>query len=137
MAEYKKPIPVPQPESDRYWEGTRRDELWLRRCRDCNMAYFYPRDICPTCHSRNTDWFRSKGEGAIYTYAIVHRAPHRGFADDVPYVVALVELEDGVRVPTSIVDVEPEPENLRIGMPVRAVFEKISDEITLPKFAPA
>ncbi len=137
MAEYNKPVPIPQPESDRYWEAAYRGELWLRRCRDCDMAYFYPRDICPTCHSRRTDWFRTSGEGTLYTYAIVHRPPHPGFADEAPYVVALVELDDGVRIPTNIVGVEPEPDNLQIGMPVKVVFEKITERITLPKFTPA
>ena len=134
MADYTKPIPVPQPESDRYWEGTRREELWLRTCLDCDQAYFYPRDICPKCHSRNTDWIRSSGKGTIYTFSIAHRAPHPGFVGAVPYIAAIVELEDGPRIPTNIVGVDPEPENLDIGMPVQVVFEKITDEITLPKF---
>ena len=134
MADYTKPIPVPQPESDRYWEGTRREELWLRTCLDCDQAYFYPRDICPKCHSRNTDWIRSSGKGTIYTFSIAHRAPHPGFVGDVPYIAAIVELEEGPRIPTNIVGVDPEPENLDIGMPVQVVFEKITDEITLPKF---
>lgn len=137
MVEYNKPVPVPQPESDRYWAGLRMHELWLRRCLDCDQAYFYPRDICPTCFSRRTDWIRASGKGSLYTYAIVHRAPHPGLADDVPYITALVELDEGVLVPTNIVGVDPEPNNVTIGMPVEVVFEKISEEITLPKFTPA
>lgn len=137
MTEYNKPIPIPQPESDRYWEGTRRGELWLRKCLRCEKGYFYPRDICPSCFSRETDWFRSSGQGTLYTFAIVHRAPHPGFAEDAPYIVALVEVEDGVRIPTNIVNVEPAPENLRVGMAMRVVYEKITPEITLPKFEPA
>lgn len=137
MAEYNKPIPVPQPESDRYWEGTRRGEIWLRKCLDCDQAYFYPRDICPECFSRNTDWVHASGKGAVFTYAIVHRPPHAGFMADAPYITAIVELEEGVKIPTNLVGIDPEPENVQIGMPVKAVFEKITDEITLPKFEPA
>ena len=137
MAEHEKPVPIPQPESDRYWEGLRRHEFWLRKCLDCDQAYFYPRDICPICFSRHTDWIRASGKGSVYTYAIVHRAPHPGLIEDVPYITALVELDEGVLVPTNIVGVDPEPDKVTIGMPVEVVFEKISEEITLPKFTPA
>ena len=136
MTQYTKPIPIPQPESDRYWEGNRRGELWLRRCVDCDRAYFYPRDICPHCFSRNTNWFRSSGEGTLYAFSIPHRAPQPGFIKDLPYIVALVELEDGIRFPTNIIGVEPDPGNLKVGMRLKVVFEKLSDDITLPKFTP-
>ncbi len=137
MAEYNKPIPIPQPESDRYWEGTRRGEIWLRKCLDCDQAYFYPRDICPECFSRNTDWIHASGKGTVFTYAIVHRPPHPGFMADAPYITAIVELEEGVKIPTNLVGIDPEPENIKIGMPVSVVFEKVNDEISLPKFEPA
>ena len=134
---YDKPIPVPQPESDYYWDKAREGELWLRRCDDCETAYFYPRDICPHCFSRNTSWIRSSGMGIIHAFAIIHRAPHPAFKADAPYVTALVELDEGVRIPTNLVEVEPEPAQIRVGMAVEAVFEQITDEITLPKFRPA
>lgn len=128
----KPPVPVPQPESDRYWEGLRRSEIWVRRCDECSRAYFYPRDICPHCGSAKTQWFRASGSGELHTYAIVHRAPHPGFG--VPYIVAIVELEEGVRIPTNLVEVEPEPANIKIGAKVAPVFEKLNDTITLLKF---
>ncbi len=131
---YKKPLPTPQPESDFYWEKAREHELWLRRCDDCRKAFFYPRDICPTCFSRNTSWTKSSGRGTLHTFGIVHRAPHPGFRGDVPYVVAIVELEDGVRFPTNLVGVEPDPEAIRIGMAVAVTFDDVTDEVTLPKF---
>jgi hypothetical protein len=128
------PAPTPQPEWDYYWEKTKQHELWLMRCKDCNQAYFYPRPICPSCFSRSTEWFQSSGKGTIYTFAIVHRAPTPAFT--APYVVAYIELEDGVRLPTNLIDVEPDPEHVKIGMACEVVYEDISDTISLPKFRP-
>ncbi len=134
---YTKPIPVPQGESDFYWEKAKAHELWLRHCDDCNKAYFYPRDICPMCFSRNTSWIQASGKGTLHTFAIVHRAPTPAFRDDAPFVVAMVDLEEGPRMPTNLVGVEPDPANIKVGMAVEVVFEDITDEIALPKFKPA
>lgn len=134
MAEYNKSLPIPQPESDFYWEKAKAHELWLTHCDDCNSTYFYPRPICPGCFSRNTKPVQSSGKGTIYTYAIVHRAPLPGWRDDVPYIVAQVELEGGARMPTNIVGVEPDPANLKVGMAVEVVFDDVTEKITLPKF---
>ena len=135
---YNKPIPRPQPESDFYWERARQHELWLRKCNACGKAYFYPRDISPCCFSKDTTWIRASGRATLYTYSIVHRAAHPGFADEVPYVAAMVELEEGPRLPTNVVGVdEPTPEKLPIGMPLEVTFEDITDTIALPKFRPA
>ncbi|SVB39977.1 uncharacterized protein METZ01_LOCUS192831 [marine metagenome] len=134
---YTKPVPVPQGESDYYWEKAKAHELWLRNCGDCDQAYFYPRDICPHCFSRNTSWIQASGKGTLHTFAIVHRAPTPAFRDDAPFVVAMVDLEEGVRMPTNLVEVEPDPANITIGMEVEVVFEDITDEISLPKFKPA
>ena len=134
---YEKPLPTPQPESDFYWQKAREHELWLRRCDDCGKAYFYPRDICPDCFSRNTSWVQSSGRGTVYTFAIVRRSPHPAFHADIPYVVAIVELEDGVRVPTNLVEVEPDPAKVKVGMPVVVTFDDVTEEMTLPKFKPA
>ena len=134
---YNKPLPTPQPESDFYWEKTKEHELWLRSCNDCNQAYFYPRDLCPDCFSRNTTWVQASGKGTLHTFAIVHRAPTPAFRDDAPFVVAIVDLEEGPRMPTNLVEVEPDPAAIRVGMPVEVVFEDVTEAITLPKFKPA
>ena len=136
--EYKKPIPRAQPESDLYWQKAKGRELWLRRCNACGEAYFYPRDISPCCFSKDTSWIRASGKASLFTYSIVHRAPQPGFADDVPFVPAIVELEEGPRMATNVVGIEePTPEKLQIGMPLEVTFEDISDTIALPKFRPA
>ena len=132
-----KPLPRVQPESAFYWEKCRERELWLRRCRECEKAYFYPRDFCPRCFSRNTEWVQSSGRGTVYAFAIVHRAPSPAFRPEAPYVAAIVELEEGARMPTNLVDVEPDTAHVRCGMAVEVVFRDASTEISLPVFRPA
>ena len=135
---YGKPVPSPQAESDHYWEKAKQGELWLRKCNGCGEAYFYPRDISPCCFSKDTAWVQASGKATLYTYGIVHQAPHPGFADDVPFVTAIVELEEGPRMATNIVGVEdPTPDKLQIGMALEVTFEEITDTISLPKFKPA
>jgi len=131
-----RPLPVAQPESDFYWEKARQHELWLRMCVDCDRTYFYPRDICPRCFSRNTTWVRSDGRGVVHTFVIVHRAPTPAFRGAVPYVAAIVELAGGARIPTNLVNVEPRPDKLTVGMSVVVTFADITDQVSLPVFEP-
>ena len=131
------PIPIPQQESDFYWEKCKDHELWLRYCNHCSKAYFYPRDICPQCFSRDTDWVQSSGRGILHAFSIVHRGPTAPFRDRVPYIAAMVELEGGVRMPTNLVEIEPDPSLVKIGMAVEVVFEDLNENISLPKFRPA
>jgi uncharacterized OB-fold protein len=128
---------VPQPESDYYWEKCKAHELWLRHCKSCDTSYFYPRDICPECFSRDTDWIQSSGKGIVHTFCIVHRGPTPAFRDKVPYVPAVVELEEGARIVTNLVEVEPDPAVIKVGMAVEVVFEDLDDKISLPNFRPA
>ena len=130
------PPPQPQPESDFYWEKCKANELWLRPCKSCDQAYFYPRDICPNCFSRDTDWIQSSGRGTLHTFAIVHRGPTPAFRDRVPYVAAIVEVESGARIPTNLVGIDPDPELIKIGMPVEVVFQELDENISLPMFRP-
>ncbi len=139
---YLGPVPVPQQESDFYWERCKQHELWLRFCNHCSKAYFYPRDICPNCFSRKTTWVKASGKGTLYTFAIVHQAQvsmARATSQEAPkpFVIALVQLEEGPIFPTNIVDVEPEPAALKIGMPLTVVYHDITENISLPKFKPA
>ncbi len=134
--QYNKPLPMTQPESDFYWEKAKEHQLWLRKCNDCQKAYFYPRDICPECFSRDTTWVRASGRGTLHTFAVVHRAPASAFKEDVPYVVAMVDLEEGPRMPTSLVDVEPDPSKIKVGMRVEVVFQDVTEKFALPKFRP-
>ena len=129
--------PIPQPESDFYWEKCKEHELWLRHCKACDNTYFYPRDICPGCFSRDTDWIQSSGKATLHAFAIVHRAPVPAFRGKEPFVTAIVELEGGARMPTNIVDCEADPEHIKIGMALQVTFDDLDDQISLPKFRPA
>jgi uncharacterized OB-fold protein len=134
---YAKPIPSPSPETQFFWDKAKAHELWLPHCRPCDAAFWFPRDFCPRCGSRDVEWRRASGRGVVYTFAIHHRAFHSGWANDVPYVTALVDLEGGVRLFTNLVDIQPDPAHVKCDMPVEAVFEDITDEVTLIKFGPA
>jgi uncharacterized protein len=132
----QRPLPEPTPETREFWEGVKRGELRIQRCRSCAKAYFYPRPFCPHCASRDVEWFTASGRGKLHSYVINHRAAP-AFRDMVPYVIAVVELEEGPRMMSNIVGIEVTPENLPIDMPVEVTWERQDDEITLPLFRPA
>ncbi len=134
MTEYHKPVPVPTAETKEYWAGCKRHELLIQRCRACGRFQFYPRAICANCLSDDVDWVKSSGNGTVYTYSVVHRAPSKAFAAEAPYTTAIVELEEGVRMMTNVVGCPPDA--VHIGMPVTVVFDDINEEIALPKFRP-
>jgi hypothetical protein len=132
----KRPVPEPTPETREFWEGARRGELRIQRCRTCGQAYFFPRPFCPHCSSRDVEWFTASGRGRLHTYIINHRPPP-GFQDAAPYVIAIVELDEGPRLMSNIVGVAPAPDQLPIDLPLEVTWEQQSDEITLPLFRPA
>jgi uncharacterized protein len=131
----KRLIPEPTPETKEYWEGARRGELRIQRCRSCGQAYFYPRPFCPNCSSKDVEWFTASGKGKLYSY-VINQKPAMGFQDWTPYVIAVVELDEGPRMMTNIIGVEPAPENLRIDMRVEVEWEQQNDEVSLPMFRP-
>ena len=131
----KRPIPESTPETEEFWAGARRGELRIQRCNACGKAYFYPRPFCPRCSSKDVAWFTASGRGKLYSYVINYRAAY-GFQDYVPYVIAVVQLDEGPRMMTNIVGVDPTPENLPIDLPVEVTWEKQDDAITLPIFRP-
>jgi uncharacterized protein len=134
MGEPSKPIPVPNEDSAPFWRGCADHKLTIQRCKACGKARFYPRIVCTACGSTDTEWFDASGDGFVFSYTVVHRAPSPAFKDDVPYVLAIVELREGVRMMTNIVGCEPA--EVKIDMPVRVEFRRMSDEISLPLFAP-
>jgi uncharacterized OB-fold protein len=136
MADYTGPLPVPTPETRPFWEAARRHELCIQRCRSCGRHLFYPRAACPHCLGGELEWRRVTGRGALHTFTVVQRG-QRGFPLGPPYVIAIVELAEGVRLMTNLVGVAADPAAIRIGMAVEVVFEDVSPEIALPRFRPA
>ncbi len=134
--EYTKVLPSPSPETRFFWEACKRHELWLPYCRHCQRFFWYPRDFCPRCFQWEVEWRRASGRGKVYTFAIHYRAFDPRWEPDIPYVTAIVELEEGVRLYTVLVDVEPDPAKVHCDMPVEVVFDDVSEEIALPKFRP-
>lgn len=134
MAEYKKPIPVPSLESKPYWDGLRQHRLVMPRCSACASFWFPPSTYCPSCSSREFTWTPVSGRGRVFSYVIYHRVYHPGFADEVPYAVGLIELDEGPRMISNIVGISPE--QVVCDMPVRVAFEDIGGIATLPKFIP-
>lgn len=129
-----KPEPCPTPETQPFWDGCAAGELRIPRCRGCTRHFFYPRPDCPHCGSSDVEWVASDGTATLYSYVISHR-PAPGFAADVPYVIAVVQLPEGVRMMTNIVGVDPDPERLPLDMPLRVVFEKRGD-VSVALFEP-
>ncbi len=133
-ADYNKALPVPAPESLPFWEGARRHELSIQKCRDCATHWHPPSTICPCCGSRDYDWVRSSGKGRVFSFVTYHRAYHEGWKDELPYVVAVIELEEGARLLSNITGIAPD--DVTCDMAVEVVFEDVTDEVTLPKFRP-
>ena len=132
MAAVDKPLPQITSEMTPFWEAARRHQLVVQRCRGCGTHRFPARDICSRCLSRDAEWIPVSGRATVFSYAVMHQVYHPGFADEVPYAVVQVELEEGGRLLTNVVDCPPD--ELAIGMPVEVVFEDRTTEVTLPKF---
>ena len=124
------PLPRPSQLSRPHWEGCREGALRVQHCRECGAFVFIPQPICTRCQCDSLEWVESSGRGTVYSYTVVHRPQRPAFA--VPYVVAIVELEEGWYMLTNLVDVAPEA--VRVGLPVEVTFRPMSDEITLPYF---
>ena len=126
-------IPKPTPETQHYWDGAREGELRLQTCQSCDNTYFPPRPFCPECGSRDVAATKASGKGKLLSYVINH-LPSPGF--EPPFAIAIVELEEGPRLMSNILDCEQTPEALQLDMPLEVTFEKLTDEITLPQFRP-
>ena len=128
-------LPAPDPTTQPWWDAANNGRLTIRRCADCGRAHFYPRPFCPACWSERVDWEDASGRASLYTYSVVHHNDLPPFAQRVPYVAAVVELEEGPRMMTNVVDCEPEV--LEIGMALEVTFRRETDEVALPVFRPA
>ncbi len=129
---YQKPLPVIDPGSRPFWDAAHDHRLSIPFCLDCERYHFYPRELCPHCHSDRLEWRDVSGRGTIYTFTIARRPAGPAYADDVPYIIALIDLAEGPRMMTNVV--APDVEAVRIGDAVEVLFDDVTDEVTLPKF---
>lgn len=132
MGDLLKPVPQVDNDSREFWNGCNEDKLLIQHCKECNTYIFYPRIVCPHCMSANIEWEKSAGIGKVYSYTIVRYGPP-GFKDDVPYIAALVELDEGVRMITNIIDCDID--KVKCDMPVEVIFEK-RETVKVPMFRP-
>jgi uncharacterized OB-fold protein len=136
VAEYAKPLPVPDSVTRPFWESLKAHAIQLQRCGECGQFVYYPRPVCPRCFSDALAWTPVSGRGVVHAFTIPHRHPNPAFAASVPYVVALIELEEGARMLSTLVGIPPTPEAVRVDLPVKIVYDDVTTEITLPRFRP-
>ena len=129
-----KPLPAVTEDNAPYWESCRAGRLSVQRCGGCAELRWPPSVLCPHCLAEGGEWVALSGRGTIYSFIVVHRPQHPAFFEDAPYNVAIVELEEGIRTHTTIVDCANDA--LRVGLPVEVTFDKVNDEVTLPRFRP-
>jgi uncharacterized OB-fold protein len=129
-----KPLPQISPEMAPFFEAAHRHELVVQQCTGCRTLRFPARTICSRCLGREATWVPMSGRGTVFSFAVMHQAVHPGFAAEVPYPVVVVELDEGVRLLSNLVDCALA--EVRIGLPVEVVFEDVTADVTLPKFRP-
>ena len=130
-AAHSKQLPVITEENRPFWDGCRQGKLLLQYCEQCGRYEFYPRLFCMQCGGA-VSWREASGRGVIYSYTVIRQNKSPEFAPDVPYNVALIQLEEGPRLLSSVIDLPFE--ELRVDRPVEVVFEAVSDVISLPRF---
>jgi uncharacterized OB-fold protein len=130
-----KPLPKPNADTRAFWKGCREHELRFQRCEHCGHVRWPPSTICPVCHSDGADWMVSSGRGKVFTFVVYHQAYHPAFEGNLPYVVAIVELEEGPHLLTNIVGCPPDA--VRCDMAVEVIWDDVTEAFSLPKFQPA
>ena len=128
-----KPIPQSTRETEAFWESANRGKLIFQRCHVCGKGQFYPRFFCIHCGSKDLSWEEAKS-GKVYSFTVIHRPPSEAFANDVPYILALVEFEGGVRVMANLKGAVTS--KIYIGMPIQVKFEARGEKISVPIFMP-
>jgi uncharacterized OB-fold protein len=128
-------VPIPDDSTQEFWEAARHGRLLIKRCLACRRAHFYPRPFCPHCWSEQVVWEEASGAATVYTWSVVHHHDLPPFRDRVPYVAAIIELAEGPRMMTNLVDVDPA--QVQFGMPVAVSFRAETDHFSYPVFRPA
>ena len=129
---YLKPLPEPSIDSQPYWDGLKEHRVMLQQCADCGAVRHYPRPMCGECHSMNVDWVEASGRGVLYSWTVAHHPFHIGFRGETPYILALVQLDEGVRIQSQLLDANIE--ELKLGLAVEIVFGQATEDVVLPYF---
>jgi uncharacterized OB-fold protein len=132
MSEAVKPVPNVTPQMAPFFAGARQGQLLVQKCNECGILRFPAQATCTNCLSAAAGWIVASGRGEILSFNVMHQVYHPGFAAEVPYAVVMIKLEEGPKVVSNLVGVKPD--EIRCGLPVEVVFERVNDQITLPKF---
>lgn len=132
MSSYTKPLPQMQGLTKEFYDFCKQGELRFQRCLHCNSFRHVPREICAECNSFEWHWVRATGRGKVYSWTIVERALHPDFMDATPLAPVIIELEEGVRILSNIINVAPH--DLMMEMPVQVEFVAVTEAVTLPFF---
>lgn len=127
---YAKPLPHPTADTQPYWDGLNARKLLLQCCGDCGKVRHYPRPVCDACWSMDVNWVAASGAGTVHSWTVTHHAFHPGFKAELPYALVTVDLAEGVRVLARLRGLEAG--ELRVGLPVRIGFERVTEGVTLP-----
>ena len=134
MSNYAKPLPTITDENREFWEGAKRGKLRMQKCRSCGHIRYPISHACPQCLSYEFGWTDLSGRGEVYSYVVFHQLYNKAFEKDIPYNVALVQLEEGPRIFSNIVGVDNDA--VKIGDKVEAAFDPVTPEVTIPRFRP-
>ena len=135
MSEYRKPLPTITDENRGFWEGAKQGKLTMQKCGECGHIRYPISHVCPDCLSYEFAWTPLSGRGEVFSYVVFHQLYNKAFADDIPYNVAMVQLEEGPRMFSNIVDVDSnDGDAVTIGDKIEVVFEQATPEIAIPKF---
>ena len=129
-----KPVPYPDQITEPFWEATKEGRLTIQRCKTCGNRFFYPRERDPNCLSDDLEWITVSGKGRIYSFIVVRQPGHPSFNEDVPYIYAVITLDEDVRMYGNVKGIEIE--DVEIDMPVEVYFEERGDQM-LPQWKPA
>lgn len=132
MSDYAKPLPTITDENREFWEGAQRGKLRMQKCKDCGHVRYPISHVCPKCLSYDFEWTDLSGRGEVFSYVVFHQLYNKAFEKDVPYNVALVQLDEGPRMYSNVVGVDNDA--VKIGDKVEAVFDPVTPDVTIPRF---
>ena len=132
MSEKNNIFPVSTIISKEFWESIKQHKFIIQKCKKCSKYIFYPREFCPYCLSSNLKWVQATEYGTIHTYSIIYRPPFSAFKENIPYNIAIIELDEGVRLMGTIINCNNN--EIKIGRKVKIVFKDIYQEYSIPYF---